>query len=224
MAGGRRGKGRPPPQIRRSPPPPLPGPRTAPHPRRAGAERCLSAARKQLSLPSLRMYEEPCKPDRDGGESDASSCEPSAVRDALHSPVGALPSPLRLKGSGRGKAAAPVPPLQSPSSISFFQSPLPSLSIQSPPNLRRAVGAEPAPSQLPDSRAAHPGVGRAGAGGFPKRLRLSASPCLLGVPFRARAGGFQSTPPLGACRFLRGRRQTAPAGGRCRWARGEPKG
>ncbi|XP_042647360.1 T-box transcription factor TBX2 [Tyto alba] len=57
--------------------------------------------RKQLSLPSLRMYEEPCKPDRDGGESDASSCEPTAVRDALHSPVGALPSPLRLKGSGR---------------------------------------------------------------------------------------------------------------------------
>ncbi|NXW11096.1 TBX2B factor, partial [Fregetta grallaria] len=57
--------------------------------------------RKQLSLPSLRMYEEPCKPDRDGGESDASSCEPSAVRDALHSPVGTLPSPLRLKGSGR---------------------------------------------------------------------------------------------------------------------------
>ncbi|NXD23373.1 TBX2B factor, partial [Spelaeornis formosus] len=56
--------------------------------------------RKQLSLPSLRMYEEPCKPDRDGGESDASSCEPSAVRDALHSPVGALPSPLRLKSSG----------------------------------------------------------------------------------------------------------------------------
>ncbi|NXU47728.1 TBX2A factor, partial [Turnix velox] len=57
--------------------------------------------RKQLSLPSLRMYEEPCKPDRDGGESDASSCEPSTVRDPLHSPVGALPSPLRLKGSGR---------------------------------------------------------------------------------------------------------------------------
>ncbi|XP_075296293.1 T-box transcription factor TBX2 [Opisthocomus hoazin] len=57
--------------------------------------------RKQLSLPSLRVYEEPCKADRDGGESDASSCEPSAVRDALHSPVGPLPSPLRLKGSGR---------------------------------------------------------------------------------------------------------------------------
>ncbi|NXC41885.1 TBX2B factor, partial [Penelope pileata] len=57
--------------------------------------------RKQLSLPSLRMYEEPCKPDRDGGESDTSSCEPSAVREALHSPVGPLPSPLRLKGSGR---------------------------------------------------------------------------------------------------------------------------
>ncbi|NXV05082.1 TBX2B factor, partial [Cettia cetti] len=63
--------------------------------------------RKQLSLPSLRMYEEPCKPDRDGGESDASSCEPSAVRDALHSPVGALPSPLRLKGSGREEKPGP---------------------------------------------------------------------------------------------------------------------
>ncbi|NXQ88709.1 TBX2B factor, partial [Nyctibius grandis] len=62
--------------------------------------------RKQLSLPSLRMYEEPCKPDRDGGESDASSCEPSAVRDALHSPVGALPSPLRLKGSSREEKPA----------------------------------------------------------------------------------------------------------------------
>ncbi|XP_064379207.1 T-box transcription factor TBX2 [Dromaius novaehollandiae] len=57
--------------------------------------------RKQLSLPSLRMYEEPCKPDRDGGESDASSCEPAAGRDALHSPGAAAPSPLRLKGSGR---------------------------------------------------------------------------------------------------------------------------
>ncbi|XP_051491966.1 T-box transcription factor TBX2 [Apus apus] len=63
--------------------------------------------RKQLSLPSLRMYEEPCKPDRDGGESDASSCEPSAVRDALHSPVGPLPSPLRLKGTGREEKPGP---------------------------------------------------------------------------------------------------------------------
>ncbi|XP_068766331.1 T-box transcription factor TBX2 [Struthio camelus] len=61
--------------------------------------------RKQLSLPSLRMYEEPCKPDRDGGESDASSCEPAAGRDALHSPGVAVPSPLRLKGSGREEKA-----------------------------------------------------------------------------------------------------------------------
>lgn len=96
MAGGRRGKGcaRP--------------PGSAP----AGARPEPDAAcprRKQLSLPSLRMYEEPCKPDRDGGESDASSCEPSAVRDALHSPVGAIPSPLRLKGSGRGNAGIAVP-------------------------------------------------------------------------------------------------------------------
>lgn len=63
------------------------------------------------------MYEEPCKPDRDGGESDASSCEPSAVRDALHSPVGALPSPLRLKGSGRGNARVPKCPQTAPTGL-----------------------------------------------------------------------------------------------------------
>lgn len=105
MAGGRRGKG-----CSRSPQSSAP----------AGARPVPDAAsprRKQLSLPSLRMYEEPCKPDRDGGESDASSCEPSAVRDALHSPVGALPSPLRLKGSGRGNAGVAVPKCpQSPGS------------------------------------------------------------------------------------------------------------
>ncbi|EMP37722.1 T-box transcription factor TBX2-B [Chelonia mydas] len=57
--------------------------------------------RKQLTLPSLRMYEEQCKPDRDGGESDASSCDPAPVRDTLHSPLGTAPSPLRLNRSGR---------------------------------------------------------------------------------------------------------------------------
>uniref|UniRef100_A0A8C8SK79 T-box transcription factor 2 n=1 Tax=Pelusios castaneus TaxID=367368 RepID=A0A8C8SK79_9SAUR len=57
--------------------------------------------RKQLTLPSLRMYEEQCKPDRDGGESDASSCEPAPVRDTLHSPVGTAPSPLRHSRSSR---------------------------------------------------------------------------------------------------------------------------
>nr|XP_033777766.1 T-box transcription factor TBX2 isoform X2 [Geotrypetes seraphini] len=43
--------------------------------------------RKQLTLPSLRMYEEQCKPDRDGGDSDASSCDPASGRDLLHSPL-----------------------------------------------------------------------------------------------------------------------------------------
>lgn len=82
-------------------------PHSAPAEGRA-VPKCPSFRRKQLSLPSLRMYEEPCKPDRDGGESDASSCEPAAVRDALHSPVGALPSPLRLKGNSRGKGGDAV--------------------------------------------------------------------------------------------------------------------
>ncbi|XP_054857579.1 T-box transcription factor TBX2 [Eublepharis macularius] len=57
--------------------------------------------RKQLSLPSLRMYEDQCKPDRDGGESDASSCEPAPVRDPLHSPLSTAPSPLRLQRNSR---------------------------------------------------------------------------------------------------------------------------
>ncbi|XP_029468185.1 T-box transcription factor TBX2 [Rhinatrema bivittatum] len=52
--------------------------------------------RKQLTLPSLRMYEEQCKADRDGGESDASSCDPASGRDILNSPLSTEPSPLRL--------------------------------------------------------------------------------------------------------------------------------
>ncbi|XP_060115112.1 LOW QUALITY PROTEIN: T-box transcription factor TBX2 [Heteronotia binoei] len=57
--------------------------------------------RKQLTLPSLRMYEDQCKADRDGGESDASSCEPAPVRDPLHSPLSTAPSPLRLHRNSR---------------------------------------------------------------------------------------------------------------------------
>ncbi|XP_070587123.1 T-box transcription factor TBX2 [Erythrolamprus reginae] len=57
--------------------------------------------RKQLTLPSLRMYEDPCKQDRDGGESDASSCEPAPVRDSLHSPLATTPSPLRVHRNSR---------------------------------------------------------------------------------------------------------------------------
>ncbi|MEE6469556.1 hypothetical protein FKM82_008670 [Ascaphus truei] len=57
--------------------------------------------RKQLTLPSLRMYEEQCKADRDGVESDASSCDPASGRDNLHSPLSTEPSPLRLNRSNR---------------------------------------------------------------------------------------------------------------------------
>uniref|UniRef100_A0A8C5LMV2 T-box domain-containing protein n=1 Tax=Leptobrachium leishanense TaxID=445787 RepID=A0A8C5LMV2_9ANUR len=57
--------------------------------------------RKQLSLPSLRMYEDQCKADRDGADSDASSCDPTPGRDPLHSPLGTDPSPLRLSRNSR---------------------------------------------------------------------------------------------------------------------------
>ncbi|XP_069827884.1 T-box transcription factor TBX2 [Dendropsophus ebraccatus] len=55
--------------------------------------------RKQLTLPSLRMYEEQCRGDRDGAESDASSCDPAP--GSGHSPLGTEPSPLRLSRSNR---------------------------------------------------------------------------------------------------------------------------
>ncbi|XP_067102975.1 T-box transcription factor TBX2b [Osmerus mordax] len=57
--------------------------------------------RKQLTLPSLRMYDDQCKADRDGGDSDASSSEPTAGRDTVHSPSGPVSSPLRLSRTSR---------------------------------------------------------------------------------------------------------------------------
>ncbi|XP_028856277.1 T-box transcription factor TBX2b [Denticeps clupeoides] len=47
--------------------------------------------RKQLTLPSLRLYEDPCKGDRDAGDSDASSSEAATV--------GPASSPLRFRSS-----------------------------------------------------------------------------------------------------------------------------
>ncbi|KAM6988615.1 T-box transcription factor TBX2b isoform 3-T3 [Tautogolabrus adspersus] len=52
--------------------------------------------RKQLTMPSLRMYEDQCKGDREGADSDASSSDPPAGRDTVHSPLGAGSSPLRF--------------------------------------------------------------------------------------------------------------------------------
>lgn len=59
--------------------------------------------RKQLTMPSLRMYEDQCKADREGADSDASSSEPPAGRDAVHSPLGGGSSPLRFSRPSRGK-------------------------------------------------------------------------------------------------------------------------
>lgn len=49
------------------------------------------------------MYEDQCKVDRDGADSDASSSEPTTGRDAGHSP-GPVSSPLRLNRGSRGKS------------------------------------------------------------------------------------------------------------------------
>ncbi|KAK6475611.1 T-box mRNAion factor TBX2b isoform X1 [Huso huso] len=57
--------------------------------------------RKQLTLPSLRMYEDQCKADRDCLDSDASSSDPTPGRDTVHSPLGPASSPLRFNRGSR---------------------------------------------------------------------------------------------------------------------------
>ncbi|XP_041053144.1 T-box transcription factor TBX2b isoform X1 [Carcharodon carcharias] len=52
--------------------------------------------RKQLSLPSLRVYEDQCKGDRDGGDSDASSSDQPPARDSLRSPQAVDPVSLQF--------------------------------------------------------------------------------------------------------------------------------
>ena len=63
----------------------------------------FSNFRKQLTLPSLRMYEDQCKTDREGADSDASSGEPTPGRDPVHSPMGTASSPLQFSRPGRGQ-------------------------------------------------------------------------------------------------------------------------
>lgn len=60
--------------------------------------------RKQLTMPSLRMYEDQCKADREGVDSDASSSEAPAGRDQVHSPLGGGSSPLRFSRPNRGES------------------------------------------------------------------------------------------------------------------------
>lgn len=62
--------------------------------------------RKQLSLPSLHMYEVgQCKVDREGGDSDASSGEQTSTRDQAHSPLGPAASPLSFSRANRDDKA-----------------------------------------------------------------------------------------------------------------------
>ncbi|XP_061073465.1 T-box transcription factor TBX2b-like [Conger conger] len=61
--------------------------------------------RKQLTLPSLRIYEDQCKVDIDGGETDASSSESTRGRDA--SPLGSVSSSLRFSRLSRDEKKSP---------------------------------------------------------------------------------------------------------------------
>ncbi|XP_051533403.1 T-box transcription factor TBX2b-like isoform X1 [Myxocyprinus asiaticus] len=55
--------------------------------------------RKQLALPSMRLYDDQCKADRDGEDSDDSSCEQTAGRGSVHSPTGPVSSPHKFNRS-----------------------------------------------------------------------------------------------------------------------------
>ncbi|CAB1352796.1 unnamed protein product [Coregonus sp. 'balchen'] len=58
--------------------------------------------RKQLTLPSLRMYENrDLVGHRDCADSDDSSCEQTTGRDSVHSPLGPVTSPLRFNRTSR---------------------------------------------------------------------------------------------------------------------------
>nr|XP_046163031.1 T-box transcription factor TBX2b-like isoform X2 [Oncorhynchus gorbuscha] len=58
--------------------------------------------RKQLTLPSMRMYENrELKGDRDCADSDDSSCEQTTGRDSVHSTLGPVTSPLRFNRTSR---------------------------------------------------------------------------------------------------------------------------
>ncbi|XP_067864602.1 T-box transcription factor TBX2b isoform X1 [Heptranchias perlo] len=57
--------------------------------------------RKQLSLPSLRVYEDQCKGDRDGGDSDASSSDQPPARESLCSPLAADPVSLQFSQASK---------------------------------------------------------------------------------------------------------------------------
>ncbi|XP_062872420.1 T-box transcription factor TBX2b [Trichomycterus rosablanca] len=62
--------------------------------------------RKQLSLPSLHMYDVgQCKVDREGGDSDASSGEQTTARDHAHSPLGPVASPITFSRSSKDDKA-----------------------------------------------------------------------------------------------------------------------
>nr|XP_046163030.1 T-box transcription factor TBX2b-like isoform X1 [Oncorhynchus gorbuscha] len=61
-----------------------------------------SVCRKQLTLPSMRMYENrELKGDRDCADSDDSSCEQTTGRDSVHSTLGPVTSPLRFNRTSR---------------------------------------------------------------------------------------------------------------------------
>ena len=61
--------------------------------------------RKQLTLPSLRMYEDQSKADGDCADSDDSSCEQTG-RESIHSPLGPGSSPQGCNQPSRGRPTA----------------------------------------------------------------------------------------------------------------------
>lgn len=218
MAGGRRGKGRTPSQFGASPPPsspvsaPLrsrggpglsaaslpPGSSSRCHPcgcTRSPASPTATAASRTPPPASHRRCATPCTPPWEPSPAPCASRAVAEVKQQLQSPLS-------------------NPHLQSP-----FSNPPSPVSLSNPPPISAA------PSGLrPSTAGTHiPAWGGLGQAGSPNGCSFQRAPVCSGSPL-GHEQGVSKALPLGACRFLRGRRQTAPAGGRCRWARGEPKG
>uniref|UniRef100_UPI00398E9747 T-box transcription factor TBX2b isoform X2 n=1 Tax=Pristiophorus japonicus TaxID=55135 RepID=UPI00398E9747 len=106
--------------------------------------------RKQLSLPSLRVYEDQCKGDRDGGDSDASSSDQPPARESLRSPLAADPVSLQFSQASKDEksGADSDPELEGPEEHSAVVSSSPRVAVPGA-DTSPAEDAAPEPAERP---------------------------------------------------------------------------
>ncbi|XP_078080742.1 T-box transcription factor TBX2b isoform X1 [Mustelus asterias] len=115
--------------------------------------------RKQLSLPSLRVYEDHCKGDRDGGDSDASSSDQPPARESLRSPLAVDPVSLQFsqvsKDDKSGADSDPEAERREEHSTAISTSPRTAAPRTNTPPAEHAVGDSshrPKPGSIPEKK------------------------------------------------------------------------